>query len=84
MWDEYESALLDVQSIISKVLISSPALGSSCKLCHWYSHCKDILVEEDDLTLIPELGRNRREKLESTVKTVEELAELETDKFILR
>jgi len=82
MWEEYETVLLDVQAIIANELITTPAMSSTCKLCHWYSHCKTQLLEADDLTIIPGLGRARREKLESVVTTVEGLAELEISKYI--
>ena len=74
MWEEYQSALADVRAIAHAEGVTDPALCAQCKLCHWRSHCRASLVASDDLTLIPELGRSRREKLLPHFASVKELA----------
>ncbi|MDD5711183.1 MAG: TM0106 family RecB-like putative nuclease [Smithellaceae bacterium] len=63
LWDEYLSVLERARSIVAKKEVTLPAYGGLCKLCHWYSACKKALLESDDLTLIPELGRARRDAM---------------------
>ena len=53
---------------------TEPALTSKCKLCHWRTECRARLVASDDLTLIPELGRDVRDKLRGAFATIAEFA----------
>ncbi len=80
LWQTYEEARDEAQSIIDGTLVTQPALIGACKLCHWYTKCFEQLKEDDDLTLIPELGRSVREKLSPQIATVRGLAsgDLET------
>jgi uncharacterized protein len=75
MWEEYQAALANVRAIAHAESTTDAALCSECKLCHWRTHCRAALKAADDLTLIPELGRSRREKLLPHLSTVKELAE---------
>ncbi len=75
MWSEYREVLAEVRAIVHRERKTRPALCSACKLCHWRSHCFARLKASDDLTLIPELGRSRREKLVKKFSTVRALAE---------
>lgn len=59
-----------------------PALGATCKLCHWYSSCKAAVIAADDLSLIAELGRSKRDTLIRLIPTVKELAGANIDNFI--
>lgn len=54
-----------------------PALSSACGLCVWKAACKACLVQEDDLTMIPGLGRSVRSQIEQIAPTVAHLAELD-------
>lgn len=54
-----------------------PALSADCKACHWKSACKARLREDDDLTLVAELGRAARDALLPTAPTVAALAALD-------
>ena len=58
------------------------AYSGVCKLCHWYSACLKRLREEDDLTLIPELGRSKRDVLNSRVSTIQGLAQADLEAFL--
>lgn len=80
--DSYLAASQNVQEIISKKRETRPALAAPCKLCHWQSHCKSALVASDDLTLIAELGRSRRDTLNTRVATVSALAAADPSTFI--
>lgn len=74
LWDLYQSCLKDAQNIVGESYQTRPALGGVCKLCHWRSACIKLLEESDDLTLIPELGRARRDAMCSHLRTVKDLA----------
>lgn len=74
MWSEYRDVLDEVRAIVRREKKTRPALCSACKLCHWRSCCRARLQASDDLTLIPELGRSRRDKLVEKYSTVRALA----------
>ena len=77
MWDYYEVCLEKVRGIVGGSEKPLPALSSLCKLCHWRSFCLSELEQSDDLSLIPDLGRSKRDALAPYVPTVEELARLD-------
>lgn len=84
LWDEYQVYLATARQIVGRALEPKGALASSCKLCHWYSSCSKELRENDDLTLIPVLGRAIRDAMEQTFPTVEALASINPDAFITK
>ena len=82
MWSEYREVLDEVRAISRQEKTTTPALCSHCKLCHWRSYCFARIKAADDLTLIPELGRSRRDKLARRLPTVRALAETGPDKLV--
>jgi uncharacterized protein len=82
MWEEYEDALETVTAISTQAIETDPALIGDCKLCHWRSHCRRQINESDDLTLISELGRSRRDKFPPQIRTVQGLANTALDSLI--
>ncbi len=82
LWQTYQECLGAAQSIISKATKTLPAYSSKCKLCHWYHACLSSLSAANDLTLIPELGRSRRDVMSDQIKTVQELASSDLTVFI--
>lgn len=82
LWQDYEDALHEAEAIISGTEISLPAYSATCKLCHWYSACVKRLKETDDLTMIPELGRSKRDVMYAHLRTVAELAAANLETFI--
>ncbi|ANC86225.1 hypothetical protein A7E77_04595 [Sphingomonas sp. NIC1] len=54
-----------------------PALSSICGLCVWKAVCKERLLAEGDLTLIPGLGRSVRSSIEQVAASLSDLAELD-------
>ena len=81
-WDGYQKALSVIRSILERSSPSTPTLGGECKLCHWHSHCKAVLVATNDLTLIAELGRTKREALSAVIPTIQAFAECDLDSYI--
>nr|VFK19446.1 MAG: RecB family nuclease, putative, TM0106 family [Candidatus Kentron sp. LFY] len=82
MWGVYRDALQQTQGIISRSLDTKPAYGSSCKLCHWYSACLAALEESDDLTLLPELGRAKRDAMMDRIPSISDLASIDVEGYI--
>ena len=83
LWDYYLETLTTVTLIVADKEETKPAYSSGiCKLCYWYSHCMSELETRDDLTLIPELGRSKRDVMSSEIVTTSDLADIDTDAFI--
>lgn len=81
LWSVYQDSLEAVEQIVEEKITTTPALTATCKLCHWHTFCKNEIKQNDDLTLIPELGRSTRDKLMTTISTVKELASLDLHIF---
>lgn len=81
LWQDYQENLQDAREIIGGKA-TLPAASATCKLCHWYSACVRQLKEADDLTMIPELGRSKRDIMISRVRTVTNLAHADPATFI--
>lgn len=82
LWQDYVEALREAAAIVSGGSRTLPAYSAACKLCHWYSACVKRLKEIDDLTMIPELGRSKRDAMLTHVRTVAELAGANPEAFI--
>jgi len=82
LWQEYQRTLNQARAILNRGCKPQGAYSSVCKMCVWYSHCLADLSEADDLTLIPQLGRSKRDVMQDTLPTVADLAEANLDGFI--
>jgi len=82
-WDFHQAQLSTARGILAKQHETAPAYASdTCKLCHWYSACLKEVKARDDLTLIAELGRAKRDVLVSEIRTVGELAEINPEAYV--
>lgn len=81
-WDNYQHALQEVRSL-SGGAYSRSAMSATCKLCHWYTNCKQECIDRDDLSLIAELGRAKRDAMAGTIPTVAALATCNPDAYII-
>lgn len=81
-WDSYLESLSMVRSIMQRTSPSMGALSAVCKLCQWYTHCKRELVANDDLTLIAELGRTKRDAMFGAIPSVTAFAACDPTAFI--
>ena len=79
--DAYSSVLDGVRQIDRKTLKTSPALSATCKLCDWKSHCKKAAIATNDLSLIAEFGRGKRDALQDLIPTVKALADANLEDF---
>jgi uncharacterized protein len=82
LWQDYQECLSEARAIIADKDQTRGAYSSACKLCHWYSVCVERLKATDDLTLIPELGRSKRDTMLTHVSSVEEFAACNPDAFM--
>ena len=81
LWAEYEAVLSQARGILLGRRETRAAYAGVCKLCHWHSACLKQLQAVDDLTLIPELGRKRRDAMMQSVPTVDALAKADPSEF---
>lgn len=70
-----------IQSILDGKATTYPALGANCQQCVWKSHCKSTVQSRDDLSLIAELGRNKRDALMPLIPSVRALADIDVEQF---
>jgi len=80
-WTKYQNCLETATKIASHELKTLPAYSGICKLCHWRTYCLKCLRKANDLTLIPELGRSKREVMIKQVDSVSEFARADLDIF---
>ena len=82
LWEDYQECLAQAQAIVTKETDTQPAYGGACKLCHWYNTCLSRLSAADDLTLIPELGRSRRDAMLGEIATIHDFAAVDPAQFV--
>jgi predicted RecB family nuclease len=83
LWDEYTSCLTQSRRIVQKQLETLPSYSPGvCGLCHWYSACLDEMRKDRDLTLIPELGRSRRDVMAVRLPSIDALAKADLGDLI--
>ena len=81
-WDFYAAQLTTARGIMTCTHDTLPAYASgTCKLCHWYSSCLKAVKAADDLTLISELGRAKRDAMCGEIRTVAELATINPEAY---
>lgn len=81
-WESYQEALESVRAIVGQTNPTLSAMTADCKLCHWHSHCRQDLISRDDLTLIAELGRSKRDAMMHAIPTVKALARVDPVTFV--
>ena len=82
VWELYKNTLLEARAIIAKEARTKPAYGGGCKLCHWYTACLRTLDRSNDLTLLPELGRTKRDALSPAFSKIIDLASSNIEEFV--
>jgi len=80
-WTKYQNYLEEVSKIANHDLKTLPAYSGICKLCHWRTYCLKCLRKANDLTLIPELGRLKRDVMINHLGSVAELAQANLNQF---
>ncbi len=82
LWENYQECLAEAKAIVEETKTTLPAYSGTCKLCHWYGACLSSLQKANDLTLIPELGRSKRDVMMPHVATIQDLADSDVQAFI--
>lgn len=82
LWQDYQEALNQARAIVRATMTTLPAYSAVCKLCHWHSACVKRIKDEDDLTMIPELGRSKRDVMYDRLRTVKHLATSDIEPFL--
>lgn len=83
LWAEYQTCLTEARQIVGRTERTLPAYASgTCKNCHWYSACLKQLERADDLTLLPGLGRSKRDILADRISTVSDLAAINIEALL--
>ncbi len=82
-WEFYLQTLEEVQEIMEQRVTTTPAHAGVCKLCHWRTHCFKSLLKKKDLTLIPELGRKKRDIMEKQLTDLINFAHKPLQKFVI-
>lgn len=80
-WAQYQNCLEAATKIANHDLKTLPAYAGICKLCQWRTHCLKCLRKANDLTLIPELGRSKRDVIISQIGSVAELTQANLSQF---
>ena len=83
LWQDYQACLAEAKSIVEQADQTLAAYSAICKLCHWYTACTSRLVDADDLSLIPQLGRASRDTLMNRLPTIRSLAESDPTEFVI-
>lgn len=73
-WEAYQACLNQARRIVARTEATRPALESHCKSCCWHSSCVLRAEATGDLSLIPEVGRNRRDHLMQHFADIREFA----------
>ncbi len=82
MWTIYQDTLAQARGIVAGATRTGPAYSSACKLCHWYTACLIDLEQADDLTLLPDLGRAKRDVMVGEISTASDLAVTDIEGYI--
>ncbi len=83
LWQMYQETLAQARGTMARSEKTLPAYGAACKLCQWYTACLTDLERRDDLTLLPDLGRSKRDIMAEDLPTVTELAGCDPKRFIV-
>jgi len=82
-WDLYDTFRQRAKNILEQTQSTQPAYNSGiCKLCHWYRPCLLDLQKQHDLTLLPELGRSKRDALSTHFLTIQDFAVSNLDTLV--
>jgi predicted RecB family nuclease len=82
LWARYLKARYEVEQLLCQESASRPAAAAACKLCVWRSACFEVVKSMDDLTLLPELGRAKRDVMYGEIPTVRALAAADVTRYV--
>ncbi len=82
IWELYVASRADVAAVLQRPGVTQPAMASICKACVWRTACGSELREAQDLTLLPQLGRSKRDVLAEQFPTIRDLAVANLARFL--
>lgn len=82
MSEIYEHTKTDVRATLARTATTEPALAACCKLCVWRSACRRAMDGTEDLTLLPELGRSKRDVLRPAIANLRALAGANVEEYL--
>ena len=82
LWSFYQDVLEQMNSVTKSPGETLPAYSGTCKLCQWRTFCINELSHTNDLTLLPELGRSKRDAMLPYVKNLVELSNTNINSLI--
>lgn len=82
-WPTYAVTVDAVQRALVRPGETRPASAACCKLCVWRRACLQDLQAARDLTLLPELGRAKRDTLAAEFATIDDLAAADVEACIV-
>ena len=84
--DAYLEIREEAGALVAGGRSNKPAITGVCKLCHWYSSCRNWCEKSDDLSRIFYLGRSKRDMLsgELGINRVKDFINLDIDAVLSR
>ena len=82
LWEIYLKSRAALLANLAAPTASQPALCSHCNQCVWRSACLRRLTRTQDLTLVPELGRVKRDALQEEFPTLADLAAAQVEHYV--
>lgn len=78
-WEYYLETKDEVSLLLQNKQKNTPALSGICKLCQWYSSCKNWIKDNDDLSQIYYIGRSVRDTISSDlhINSVDDFLEVD-------
>jgi len=85
-WQKYQDTKNEVSLLVENKRKNDPALIGICKLCPWYTSCKKLCTDRNDLSMEFSLGRSKRATLQEDVgiTTVTELATIDIPSLLAK
>lgn len=59
----YAAEMPQVRALVDGKKSDEPVLSAVCSQCQWFGHCEPILLNSNDVSLLPGIGRSKRMNL---------------------
>jgi uncharacterized protein len=79
LWQDYQRLLARARKSAGDAAKTRPARTAACRACVWRGACMQHLAREDDLSLLPEVGRSTRDVIAAVYPTIHALAEADRE-----
>jgi uncharacterized protein len=79
LWQDYQRLLARARQLVGGSTKTHPARTAACAVCAWRGACLTRLEREDDLSLLPEVGRSSRDAIAAVYPTIRALADADRE-----